>query len=204
MSLVEITEPKTAAEMLARYKTIRRKLTNYVEPVVAMERVRIMPKLPPPPAPVVLVEDVAEAAPEIVNQETPSPDEEIKQPAPPPVVFAGMHEFFSPRAYIHKIIKFVAQKYGVDPEEILAHNRTVNIVRARHIAYAMALNSPKLKKMSIPQIAKVFNRDHTTIMHVISKHPSCYKWRAVNRPKSMIPLVVDRRGNERFEPHGGV
>ena len=62
----------------------------------------------------------------------------------------------------------VALEMDVRIEDLLGPRRSAKLVEARHKAIiAVALERPKL---SLPQIGKLFNRDHTTIMHALQKH----------------------------------
>ena len=63
---------------------------------------------------------------------------------------------------VDRIIAKVSQKYCVSKEDIYSKKRASNITNARHICvYLMR----KLSDMSYKQIARVFSKDHTTIMH---------------------------------------
>ena len=62
---------------------------------------------------------------------------------------------------IDKIFAAVYNKFGVKREEIVGQRRNKEIVNARHIAVYLVRN---ITEMSLPNIGKIFNRDHTTIM----------------------------------------
>lgn len=65
-----------------------------------------------------------------------------------------------------KIVNSAAEKYGIPADEILGKKRTKEIAWARHMSvYAMR----KLTDMSLNDIGKFFNRDHTTVMTSIEK-----------------------------------
>ncbi len=65
---------------------------------------------------------------------------------------------------IDRILEKVAKKYGVSVEDIKGTKRTKDIAYARHIAIYMIR---KLTSMSLPQIGKLFKKDHTTILSSI-------------------------------------
>ena len=65
---------------------------------------------------------------------------------------------------IDRIFEKVAKKYGVSVEDIKGVKRTKDIAFARHIAIYMIR---KLTDMSLPQLGKLFKRDHTTILSSI-------------------------------------
>ncbi len=65
---------------------------------------------------------------------------------------------------VDKILEKVAKKYSVPIAEIKGRKRTKEIAFARHIAVYLVR---KMTDMSLPAIAKVFGRDHTTIMSSI-------------------------------------
>ncbi len=65
---------------------------------------------------------------------------------------------------IDRIFEKVAKKYGVSVDDIKGVKRTKDIAYARHITIYMIR---KLTDMSLPQIGKLFNRDHTTILSSI-------------------------------------
>ena len=63
---------------------------------------------------------------------------------------------------VEKIISKVSQKYSVSVEDIYSKKRASNITNARHICvYLMR----KLSDMAYMKIAKVFSKDHSSIMH---------------------------------------
>lgn len=66
-----------------------------------------------------------------------------------------------------EIIAQVAAIYGIPVSEILGPRRRHHIVEARQAAIkAVADRRPDL---SLPQIGKIFGRDHTTVHHALSK-----------------------------------
>lgn len=65
---------------------------------------------------------------------------------------------------VEKIFTSIFQKYGVKKEELVSAKRTKDISYARHITIFVIR---EVTEMSLPNIAKIFNRDHTTIMNSI-------------------------------------
>lgn len=60
------------------------------------------------------------------------------------------------------IVQIIAEEYGTPVDEILGLRRTKRSTFVRHIAMHMV---KRLTPLALPQIGKVFNRDHTTVMH---------------------------------------
>ncbi len=65
---------------------------------------------------------------------------------------------------VDKIFTAVSKKYNITKDDIISVKRTKDIAQARHIA---AYLIRKITDMSLPNIGKIFNRDHTTIMSSI-------------------------------------
>lgn len=65
------------------------------------------------------------------------------------------------------IIRVVATKHGVSVTDIKSQTRTLHIVEARH--EAMALVYRLRPDLSLPAIGRIFNRDHTSILHAVRK-----------------------------------
>lgn len=64
-----------------------------------------------------------------------------------------------------QIIMEVAIAHGVSYEDILGRSRERHLVAARHEAiYEVRKRRPHL---SLPQIGRIFKRDHTTILHAL-------------------------------------
>ena len=60
-----------------------------------------------------------------------------------------------------KIVAKVAAKYGVDPDDIYSKKKANDISRARHICIYLLR---KISDLSYPNIGKLLNRDHSTVM----------------------------------------
>jgi hypothetical protein len=76
---------------------------------------------------------------------------------------AALHAKRSPKP----IIAAVARKYGASIETIIGPRRDALAVKARH--EAMAEVYVQCVHLSLPQIAKLFQRDHTSLLHAIKK-----------------------------------
>jgi hypothetical protein len=76
---------------------------------------------------------------------------------------AALHERRNPKA----IIAAVARKYSTSIETIIGPRRDALAVKARH--EAMAEVYVQCVHLSLPQMAKLFQRDHTSCLHAIKK-----------------------------------
>lgn len=64
------------------------------------------------------------------------------------------------------ILKEVSKYYSITTEQITSTNRSKEMVQPRQVAMYLVRN---LTNYSLPEIGKVFSRDHTTVMHSINK-----------------------------------
>ena len=62
---------------------------------------------------------------------------------------------------VDKIFAMVFKKYGIKKDDLVGKKRTKEIAFARHIAIYMIR---EVTEMSLPNIGKLFNRDHSTIL----------------------------------------
>ena len=62
---------------------------------------------------------------------------------------------------VDKIFSAVYNKYGISREDIVGAKRNKEIAAARHVTIYLVR---QITEMSLPNIGKVFNRDHATIM----------------------------------------
>jgi chromosomal replication initiation ATPase DnaA len=76
------------------------------------------------------------------------------------------------------IIKAMAEKHGVSVAEIKGKRRNRHITVARQ--EAMALAYEQRPDLALPQIGRVFGRDHTTVLYAVQKSG---KWRAPGLPR---------------------
>ena len=65
---------------------------------------------------------------------------------------------------VDKIFTAIYKKYNVKKEEIIGARRTKEIAAARHKAIYLVRT---ITEMSLPNIGKIFNRDHSTVMSSI-------------------------------------
>ena len=65
---------------------------------------------------------------------------------------------------VEKIFSSVYQKYGIKKEDLISAKRNKEIAYARHITVYIIR---EVTEMSLPNIAKIFNRDHSTIISSI-------------------------------------
>ncbi|MGM9537695.1 MAG: chromosomal replication initiator protein DnaA [Candidatus Onthomonas sp.] len=64
------------------------------------------------------------------------------------------------------IIEETAKYYSIDPKAILGNSRTKDIVLARQVSIYLIRS---ITNLSLPEIGKVFNQHHTTVMHSLDK-----------------------------------
>lgn len=65
-----------------------------------------------------------------------------------------------------EIMKTVAEFYGASHQEIVGPSRFGNIVRARQVAMYLC---HKLVRISLSDIGRRFDRDHTTVLHAVRR-----------------------------------
>lgn len=62
---------------------------------------------------------------------------------------------------VDKIFTAVFKKYGIKKEDIIGQKRNKDIANARHISIYLIR---AITEMSLPNIGKIFNRDHSTVL----------------------------------------
>ena len=62
---------------------------------------------------------------------------------------------------VDKIFATVYKKYGISKEDLIGKSRSREIAQARHVTIYLIR---KITEMSLPNIGKIFNRDHTTAL----------------------------------------
>lgn len=152
-------EPRSAAEMQARYAAIRRKLYEK----------RSRHGIPEHAEVIILRECNAHVATWLrwrLAKEAGMTDTECQ-------VLFDSHK--TPPISVDNIISEEAAKAGITPEDIRGRRRKRHICNARQAAMARAyVERPDL---SLPQIGRMFgNRDHTTVLHAAKKcgvHVQC-------------------------------
>lgn len=68
----------------------------------------------------------------------------------------------APPNRIKPIISAAAKYYGIPLRDLVSFRRARGLIRPRHVAMYLART---LTKHSLPAIGRIFERDHTTIMH---------------------------------------
>lgn len=93
------------------------------------------------------------------------PIPEVVIPAPDPEWGAPINLIgpASPRT----IVKLVALKHGLTPGDLSGPNRSRPFVAARHEAIALVWTH--CRAVSLPAVGRMFQRDHTTILHSLRK-----------------------------------
>ena len=66
---------------------------------------------------------------------------------------------------IHKIQSAVCEYYRISLSEILSPRRCSPLVKARHVAMRLARD---LTTASLPEIGRIFDRDHSTVHHALN------------------------------------
>jgi len=73
----------------------------------------------------------------------------------------------SSKAKIAAVIRDTAEKYGITEKELLSTSRKKKFVSPRQEAIYRIRNEVQ---KSMPEIGRIFDRDHTTILHALEKH----------------------------------
>jgi hypothetical protein len=131
--MLQLKECKTAAEVIANYREVRKRIRAWVpyQP----------PPLPPPPPP---------------------PPPRIKLPWREPTVMLILP---GRRTKVRTIQRAVARECGFALADILGPSRKKKLTLARQIGMWLALQTG----LSFPVIGRMFNRDHTTVLHAKRK-----------------------------------
>jgi hypothetical protein len=68
-------------------------------------------------------------------------------------------------------IEHVSNRHGVSVSKILSRDRRHHIVAARHAAIAEVYVSCRIqgRRMSLPEVGRVFGLDHTSVLHALRK-----------------------------------
>jgi len=83
----------------------------------------------------------------------------LQEPAPEPDPHPA--STFAPSGVVEHAVASAAKEFGTTPEVLLGADRTRAAVDARAVAMAAA----RMHGQSLPQIARHFARDHTTVLH---------------------------------------
>ena len=65
---------------------------------------------------------------------------------------------------VDKIFSAIEKKYDVGKAELVGKSRVKDVAQARHIAIYLVRT---ITEMSLPNIGKLFNRDHSTVISSI-------------------------------------
>ena len=95
-----------------------------------------------------------------------------------------------PEVMVDKILSVVAKKNGLRTEDLKSKKRQDNIAKARHVAIYITRN---LTNLPLQTIAKIFNRDHSTIMSSIDKVEIDLKTRK-NAQFEILALIKEIKG----------
>ncbi len=79
---------------------------------------------------------------------------------------------------IDEVIAKVAAEYHTSPNALIGISRIKELVLPRHIAIYLIY---KYLDLSLPKLATIFNRDHTTIL---------YAYRKIERKMAKNPVVA--------------
>lgn len=142
MSLVELGEPRTAAEMRDRYRAAHHRLYH----------TRPRPK-------VIAIHDHTPAS---------QPLSVVVVPRLALVIDpASLEPSGPPQVTIRRILNIVAAAYGVSVIDLTSERRDQKIVGPRHVAFYLART---MTTFSLPRIGhKIGDRDHSTILHGADK-----------------------------------
>lgn len=67
-----------------------------------------------------------------------------------------------PDGLVTELVGVVCERLVVEPSKVFSPNRTPRVVDARNASIALLRD---LFGLSYPQLGRIFNRDHTTVMH---------------------------------------
>lgn len=90
-----------------------------------------------------------------------------------------------------RILREVCERHKIDLHDVLSNRRTKNLVTAR-FEIAFRLKSETL--FSLPQIGKIMNRDHTSILHAIRRYEAHRDGVKYTRPiyEKSEPSIIDQ------------
>lgn len=71
-----------------------------------------------------------------------------------------------PRLTVKRIQDIVSSFYHITPHEMTSARRAKEVARPRQVAMYLAR---ELTPKSLPDIGRLFNRDHTTVLHGVRK-----------------------------------
>jgi chromosomal replication initiation ATPase DnaA len=84
-------------------------------------------------------------------------------------------------------INLICRQYGYSPEALKGQSRKRDLVFARHLAmYLMR----KRTKMTLLEIGKTFDRDHTSVLHAITMIENYLHTNSLNKKDEIIYLLT--------------
>jgi chromosomal replication initiation ATPase DnaA len=75
-------------------------------------------------------------------------------------------KYLPPRFMV--LVRNTADAFSISPEDVLVHSRSKSRTNARHIVM-WAMRKIWTPQPSFPEIGKMFDRDHTTIMAAVKR-----------------------------------
>ncbi|RBP13062.1 DnaA-like protein [Roseiarcus fermentans] len=179
------SEPKSAAEMIARYRDVKRRL-NTPAPTVRSEEIALKDL----ETIVVFVLAVA-AVTRVRNREAARRADLLSllhAPVTTPVITPGSAAKAELRA--------VSEKTGVPIKAILGRERVANVAAARHEA---VWRVHQVTRWSLPRVGRFFgDRDHTTVLNSLRRME---EKAALDPELSACMTRVRERGRERISSH---
>lgn len=94
------------------------------------------------------------------------------------------------------VLRVAGSIYGVDPEAIVGRSRSATVVRARVCAYRM------LRRLgwSFPEIGRLVNRDHSSVLQTLKHHDGRVRARSFSAPEITAEALDLTRQNAMEEP----
>lgn len=150
-------EPKTVAELLERYRAVKRRLNGdpnrtLREPNAGQAERKIALIVP-------------------INGKLEQSANEPELPGAPARQYGkSLEPAFdhcpTPHAKATAVLRDVANRNGVPVEEILGSRRTSRVAKARHEAIWRVKNATN---WSLPRVGRMFHRDHSSVLHAIRR-----------------------------------
>ena len=179
------SEPKSAAEMIARYRDVKRRL-NTPAPTVRSEEIALKDL----ETIVVFVLAVAAVARDRAREAARRADLLSLLHAP------GRTPVTTPGSAAKAELRAVSEKTGVPIKAILGRERVANVAAARHEA---VWRVHQVTRWSLPRVGRFFgDRDHTTVLNSLRRME---EKAALDPELSACMTRVRERGRERISSH---
>ena len=135
----------------------------------------------------------------------------LSEPISEPLIGKALHSGDAPQVFLRRgemsiraIQDAAAQAAGVSREELLSPSRVPKIAKARQLGMYLARD---LTSLSLAQIARDFNRDHSTVLHAIRSvsgrlEPGSETSTTVNRIRENLGTAGNGEAGENDQPHG--